>query len=466
MALWRCAPDMSLQQFSRSIRINRPAHEVFAWHARPGAFQRLTPPWERVQLLKHGGIGHGARAEIKTKIGPLWTRWLVEHRDFAEDKQFRDVMLEGPFKSWEHLHTVEPDGAGACTLTDSIQYELPGGALGQLVAGASVRRRLERMFAYRHEVTRADVELMCRYGTVRRMKFLIAGASGLVGNALIPFLQSQGHEIVRLVRGKPASEDELFWNPEKGELDATKLRGVDVIINLSGENVAGGRWTTARREAILSSRVNCTRTLVRAVETTRHRPFTFIGASAVGIYGNRGDERVNEESAHGSGFLADVCTAWENETAEAETLGLRAVALRAGVVLTPGGGALAKMLPAFRLGLGGPMGSGRQWMSWIAMDDLVGAIYHAVLDQRCAGPVNAVAPEAVRNVDFAKTLGHVLGRPASLPAPAPLLKLALGQMAEEALLSGARAEPTRLEESGYRFRHPKLEGALRHVLGR
>jgi uncharacterized protein len=457
---------MSVQQFSRSIRINRPAHEVFAWHARPGAFQRLTPPWENVQLVKHEGIGDGARAEIRSKAGPFWTRWIVEHRDCIEDKQFCDVQIEGPFKSWEHLHAIEADGSAACTLTDTIRYELPGGALGQAMVGGWMRRKLERMFAYRHEITRTDVELKFRYGTVRSLRFLIAGASGLVGSALIPFLQSQGHEVVRLVRRKPTRAEEVFWAPESGELDAAKLRGIDVIINLTGENVAGGRWTAARREAILSSRVNSTRTLVKAVAAMRHRPFTFISASAAGIYGNRGDEHVNEESAHGSGFLAEVCTAWENETAEAEALGLRAVALRTGVVLTAAGGALGKMLPAFRAGLGGRMGSGRQWMSWIAMDDLVGAIYHTVLDQRCAGPVNAVAPEAVRNADFASALGRVLKRPALLPAPAMVLKVALGQMAEEALLAGVRVMPTRLEEAGYFFRHAKLDEALRHVLGR
>jgi uncharacterized protein len=458
---------MSLQSFSRSIRINRPAHEVFAWHARRGALQRLTPPWERVELVKHEGINNGARAEIRSKAGPFWTRWVVEHRDCIEDKQFYDVQIEGPFTSWEHAHRIEADGASACTLTDDIRYRLPGGSLGQAVAGGWTRRKLERLFAYRHEVTRADVELKFRYGTVRGLRFLVAGASGLVGAALTPFLQSQGHEVVRLVRGRAAGPEEISWNPDKGELDAARLRGIDVIINLAGENVAAARWTEARRAAILSSRVNTTRTLVKAVAAMRHRPFAFINASATGLYGNCGDERVNEDSARGAGFLADVCVAWENETAEAEALGLRAVALRTGVVLTAAGGALGKMLPAFRAGLGGRMGSGRQWMSWIAMDDLVGAIYHTVLDQRCAGPVNTVAPEPVRNAEFAEVLARVLKRPALLPAPAPILRFALGRsMADEMLLGGARVEPARLTEASFVFRFTKLEAALRHVLGR
>jgi hypothetical protein len=457
---------MSLQSFSRSIRINRPAHEVFAWHAKPGALQRLTPPWEQVELVRHEGIGNGARAEIRSKAGPFWTRWVVEHRDCIEDKQFCDVQIEGPFQSWRHAHRIEAEGASACTLTDEITYRLPGGFLGQAVAGGWTRRKLERLFAYRHALTKADVELKFRYGTVRSLRFLVAGASGLVGGALTPFLQSQGHEVVRLVRRQAARPDEVSWNPERGELDAARLRGIDVILNLAGENVAGGRWTAERCEAILASRVNTTRTLVKAVAAMRHRPFAFINASATGIYGDRGEEQVTEDSGRGPGFLADVCAAWENETAEAEALGLRAVALRTGVVLTAAGGALGKMLPAFRAGLGGRIGGGRQWMSWITMDDLVGAIYHTVLDQRCAGPVNTVAPEPVRNAEFARVLGAVLKRPALLPAPAPLLKLALGRMAEDVLLAGVRVAPSRLQEAGFVFRFTKLEPALRHVLGR
>ncbi|ATC62789.1 TIGR01777 family protein [Nibricoccus aquaticus] len=457
---------MSLQTFSRSIRISRPASEVFAWHLRPGALERLMPPWERAEVVKHVGVANGARVVVKSKVGPFWPAWDVEHCDVIEDKQFRDVQISGPFKRWEHTHRIEAEGSAECVLTDEIIYELPGGVIGNAVAGGWVRRKLERLFTYRHEVTRADVELAFRYGAVRPMTFLVAGASGLVGGALVPFLKSQGHTVVRLVRREAAGAGEIFWNPAKGELDAAKLRGVDVVINLAGENVAGGRWTAARREAILSSRVAATRTLVSTIEKMKHRPFVLVSASATGIYGNRGEERVNEESMRGTGFLADVCKAWEKETGAAEALGLRAVALRAGVVLTPAGGALAKMLPAFRAGLGGKMGSGRQWMSWIGVEDFVGAIYHAVIDQRCGGPVNAVAPGAVTNAEFAETLARVLGKRAWLSVPAWTLKAALGQMAEEALLSGVRVEPARLDEARYEFRHGKLEDALRHVLGR
>jgi uncharacterized protein (TIGR01777 family) len=209
-----------------------------------------------------------------------------------------------------------------------------------------------------------------------------------------------------------------------------------------------------------------TRTIVKTIEKMKHRPFMLVNASATGIYGSRGDERVDEDSMRGTGFLADVCKAWEKETAAVEELGLRAVALRTGVVLTPAGGALAKMLPVFRAAMGGRFGSGRQWMSWISIDDLVGAIYHAALDQRCAGPLNTVAPVAVTNAEFTEILGRVLGRPAFWRVPGWVLRAVFGKMAEETLLSGVRAEPLRLEEARYEFRDVKLEGALRRVLGR
>jgi uncharacterized protein len=219
----------------------------------------------------------------------------------------------------------------------------------------------------------------------------------------------------------------------------------------------------------LRSRVDCTRTLVAAmagVKSERLRPFTFISASATGVYGDRGDEVLDESSTEGGGFLAEVCSAWERDAVEAEDLGIRVVRLRTGVVLTPAGGALAKLIPLFQAGLGGRIGSGRRWMSWISMDDMVNAIYHAVLDRRCDGAVNMVAPQPVTNAEFTRTLARVLRRPAMLPVPPVILRAAFGEMAQETLLASARVMPTRLTAAHYAFRHENLEDALRHVLGR
>ncbi len=298
------------------------------------------------------------------------------------------------------------------------------------------------------------------------MRIVISGASGALGRALVPALRSAGHEVHRLVRRAARADDEIAWNPAAGEMDEARFAGggVDAIINLAGENVAGGRWTPARREAILRSRVDATRTLVLAVKRLARKPRVFISASAVGFYGDRGDEELSEQSAIGHGFLPEVCLAWETHAEGAARGGVRTVLLRLGVVLTRGGGALAKMLPLFRLGLGGRLGSGRQWMSWVAIDDVVGAVSHALNDARCSGAYNVVGPEAVTNATFTATLARVLRRPAVFPAPAWGLRLVFGQMADEALLASQRAVPERLREAGYVFRQPTLEGALRAVL--
>jgi len=322
------------------------------------------------------------------------------------------------------------------------------------------------MFTYRHDLTRADLKLAARHGAVRPMTFLIAGASGLVGRALGPFLRTQGHRVVHLVRRAPIKKGEIFWSPAKGELDLRSAGIIDVVINLSGEAIAEGRWTETRKKAIVESRLTSTRTLIKAMEALRRRPFLFVSASATGFYGNRGDEPLEETAAKGEGFLADVCAQWENEAEAANALGMRTAILRTGVVLTAAGGALAKMLPAFHSGLGMRLGKGNQWFSWISLDDWLGALYHTVLDRRCEGPINLVAPETVTNREFSAVLGKILRRPVFGAVPAFLLKCGLGKMAEEALLASSKVVPAKLIAVGYSFRHENVEAALRHVLGR
>lgn len=457
---------MADEIFRRSVRIERPAAEVFAWHERPGAFARLGPPWERVEVTRHvGGIRDGARVSLRTKVGPIWLKWEIEHRDYIEGRQFRDVLRSGPFAKWEHLHRIDPGGDGACVLTDEIHYRLPLGALGRLGGAAFARAQLGRMFEYRHAVTKADLENAAN-GMPRVV--LMSGASGLVGRALRGFLETQGHTVRALVRRAPRNTGEFQWNPTAGTIDVAALAGVDAVIHLGGENVAGGRWTTARKAAIRASRVDGARTLAKgmAVRPAGERPEVLVSAAAVGFYGSQGDAVLGEEAGLGAGFLAEVCAAWEGELAAVEALGVRTVALRTGVVLSPAGGALAKMLPAFLVGAGGRLGSGRQWMSWITPDDL-GAMYlRAVIDSTWRGAYNAVAPEPVTNAEFTATMARVLHRPAIFPVPAALLKLIFGEMAGETMLASTRAVPDRARRAGFRWRHAELESALRHVLGR
>jgi uncharacterized protein (TIGR01777 family) len=296
------------------------------------------------------------------------------------------------------------------------------------------------------------------------MKVLVTGARGLIGSALVPRLEAGGHEVAQLTRSTPQRRGEYRWDPATGTLDRAALEGVDAAVHLAGESVAG-RWTEAKKRRILESRVKGTRLLSEALAGLEPPPAVLACASAIGVYGDRGDEPVTERSPSGDGFLAEVVRAWEGAAAPAREAGIRVVNLRFGIVQSKDGGALATMLPIFRLGLGGRVGSGRQYVSWVAIDDVVGAIQYALASDSPAGPVNVVAPQPVRNAEYAHTLGRVLGRPAILPAPGFAVRLALGELSQE-VLGGQRVVPERLREGGYEFRYPELEPALRHVLGR
>jgi uncharacterized protein (TIGR01777 family) len=299
------------------------------------------------------------------------------------------------------------------------------------------------------------------------MQILVTGSSGLIGSSLLNFLTSKGHQVTRLVRSRPSSgEAGIYWDPLAGLIDAASIEGFDAVVHLAGENIAGGRWTAERKAGIRDSRIKGTRLLSDSLARLAKRPAVFASASATGYYGDRGDEMLRETSSSGSGFLPQVCREWETSTEAAVRRGIRVVNLRIGVVLSSRGGALKKMLPPFRLGLGGKIGSGRQYMSWIAIDDLVRVIGHTLENVALAGPVNVVSPNPATNAEFTETLGRVLSRPTLFPMPGFAARLVFGQMADELLLASARVEPARLIEKGFVFRFARLEPALRHVLGK
>ena len=296
------------------------------------------------------------------------------------------------------------------------------------------------------------------------MRIAITGASGMIGQALAPFLTAGGHTVVPISRRAVAGG--IVWDPDHGTLDPRGLEGVDAVVHLAGENIAGGRWTTERKRLLRESRIKPTRLLADRLSRMAHPPRVLISASAVGIYGDRGDELLDEHARPATDFLGTLATDWEAAADPARAAGIRVVHPRFGVVLTPSGGALAKLLPPFRLGLGGPVGSGRQWLPWIALDDVLGVIDHLLGVESLSGAVNAVAPEQVTNAQFGASLGRALQRPAVIPLPAFALKLAFGEMGEATLLASQRVVPKVLAESGYQWRYPSLAGALAHLIGK
>jgi uncharacterized protein len=296
------------------------------------------------------------------------------------------------------------------------------------------------------------------------LKIVISGAGGLIGSELILFLAKNKHEILRLVRKQQTGLGEIRWDPLNGQLEKSELEGVDAVIHLAGENIADGRWTAAKKRRIRESRIQGTLLLARSLSHLFEPPKMLISVSAIGFYGDRGEEELNEESSPGTGFLPDLCREWEDATTSAAMRGIRVVIPRIGMVLSPSGGALSKMLPIFRMGIGGRIGNGSQYMSWVTMEDLIGIINHSVNSESLNGPVNAVSPNPVTNRLFSETLARILDRPAFLSLPAIAAHIVFGQMAREALLAGAKVKPAKLIKSKYKFQFPDLDGALRHIL--
>ena len=400
--------------------LDHPVEEVLAWHEKPGALERLTPPWEKVRI---------------------------------------------PFAHWRHEHRFEPLDEGRTAVEDMVEWEPPLGSLGRTFTESWIQGSLERMFAFRARRLAGDLALHAGYEG-EPLTVAVTGSTGLIGSSLVAFLRTGGHRVLRVVRSGPKGDDRIRWDPAKGTIEGEKLEGVDGVVHLAGENIAGIRWTEAKKEAILRSRVEGTLLLARTLAELREPPRVLVSASGKDYYGDRGDERLTEGADPGRGFLADVCRQWEDATQPARAAGIRTIHLRTGMVLSPAGGVLGTILLPFKLGLGGRLGSGRQYTSWIDLDDEVGLIHHALTNPRVRGPMNAVAPNPVPNAAFTDILGRVLGRPTFIPAPALAIRSLLGEMGRELLLSGNRVVPGVALETGYTFLHPDLEDSLRHQLGR
>ncbi|OBG40682.1 TIGR01777 family oxidoreductase [Mycobacterium sp. E3198] len=441
--------------------LDAPLDEVFAWHARPGAFARLSPPWQPMRLVTEADSLEDGRATLALPGG---LRWVAEHQADSYDppRRFVDAIGGAGAASlparimvrWRHTHDFEDAGDNRTRVIDRVDTPVPGSLL-------------RPMFAYRHRQLADDLaahRLAAERGLTPKT-IAVSGSSGLVGSALTAFLRTGGHRVIALVRHTPTGGDERRWNPD--DPDSELLAGVDAVIHLAGASIAG-RFTDAHRKAVRDSRIGPTRRLAELLGRTDPRPSVFVSASAIGYYGyDRGDETLTEDSARGDGFLADVVAEWEDATGPAERAGVRAVRVRTGIVQSPRGGTLKLMRPLFAAGLGGRLGDGRQWLSWIGIDDLVDVYHRALWDTELSGPVNAVAPQPVRNAEYTRTLARVLRRPAVLPVPALGPRLLLGEQgARELACASQRVVPQKLTGAGHRFRHPDLDGALRHLLGR
>jgi uncharacterized protein (TIGR01777 family) len=455
-----------MHEFRKRLTVPVPLDALFAWHERPGAFLRMSPPWDKPEVVSHtGGIRDGARVELKVHAGPVLTTWKLEHRDYIANRQFRDILLEGPFAEWVHTHAFEASGSEASTLEDHIAYRLPLGVLGEVGQGFA-ERTLARVFAYRHAILASDLARHAEFAARPRQRIAITGASGFIGTQLAAFLTTGGHDVVRIGRGavKPGVVD-VQWNPERGQLDPRALEGIDAVIHLAGASIAE-RWSAAHRAAIKSSRVEGTSLLAHTLARLERKPRVLLSGSAVGIYGDRGDEVLTEHSTLGTDYLAEVGKAWEGATEPAERAGIRVVHLRTGIVQGAAGGALGKQAPLFKAMLGGTLGSGSQWVSPIALDDHIGATHFCLMRDDVRGPVNLVAPQAVTNADYTRVLGAVLGRPTLATAPAFALRLLLGaEMANATVLASQRVVPTVLQRAGFNWHWPALETMLRLELG-
>ncbi len=444
--------------------VNHPLDEVFAWHTRPGAMRRLVPPWQPMTVVKETD----SLADGQAILGlPGGLRWIAQHDPAGYDPphQFVDVLSSDGLMTWpprvigwwRHTHRYSdagagPSGEGTTRVHDIVDTTVPGAAL-------------RSTFAYRHRQLAEDLAAHADAAGAGRMTVAITGSAGLVGTALSAFLSTGGHRVIRLVRRDPAGPDERRWDPEHPAADL--FDGVDAVVHLAGESIAG-RFTESHRRAIRDSRIEPTRRLAEIAAAAGPGLRAFVSASAIGYYGyDCGDIVLDEDSPRGDGFLADVVADWEQATAPAAAAGLRVVPVRTGIVQAAAGGTLRLLRPLFAAGLGGRLGSGRQWLSWIGIDDLLDVYYRALYDERLTGPVNAVAPNPVRNSDYTAALAGVLHRPALLPVPSFGPRLLLGrQGAVELAEANQRVAPAKLTALGHRFRQPEIADALGHQLGR
>ena len=457
--------------FIKSTKIPATNKEAFDYHAREGALERLVPPWSILTVISHeGDIRVGAMSTFKVSFGLIGLKWTAVHFGYLQDRQFQDKMVKGPFQSWIHTHSFIPDEIGHCIMEDKIAYSPPFGKLGPILLNNTIQNNLNQLFHYRHRILSNDSNLWKIAERSKGQKILITGSHGLIGSSLIPLLTAAGeHKIRRLARPSSnrnnTNSHSMVWNPNDGKVNVKDLEGFDVVIHLAGENIFG-RWTDSKKQRILESRIKSTKLLCDSLIKLANPPSTLICASATGFYGNQGNEVLTEESKPGFGFLSDVCRKWEESTETARDAGIRVVNTRFGVVLTPKGGMLQKLLALSRFGLGLRLGDENQHISWVSIEDVIGSIFYSIINSSIRGPVNVVSPNPVTNLEFSKTLARIVKSKIMLPISQKLARMMLGELADAMIASSTLVVPNKLSLAGYRFVNPDLEDTLRLLLGR
>ncbi len=465
--------------YKHETKVNADIESTFDWFEHEGSFRRLMPPWEVAEEVRADEsleVGSQRVFRFPAPGAPFFKMtWVAEHTGYEKPNgkkkaYFADTMVKGPFWKWDHDHYLtEVDGI--TTVVDDVTYSVPFGPLGMLVdkilGGSLVTGRISSMFNAREFRLVRDMENHNKFNHFKRKKILVAGSSGLIGTQLVAFLDTGNHDVWKLVRRKADSnKKEISWNPSEGKIDSSEIEGFDVVIHLGGVGIGDKRWSKKRKAAIRDSRVDSTTLLSNTLARLENKPELFMVASAIGYYGNRGDEIVDENTSIGDDFLTEICEKWENSADSARKAGIRTIHTRTGIVMSAVGGALGKMLLPAKMGGGGPIGGGKQWMSWISMDDQIYAMYHLMMSEDTEGAYNLTAPNPVRQKMFAKTLGKVLRRPAFAPLPGFVMRIMFGEMGVKLTLDSQRVMPKRLQESGYEFVHEELEPALRDSLGK
>lgn len=446
-----------MAQYTIKTNMPIPVGELFSWHENHAAFKRLLPPWDKVKLLdKDPTLKTGSRLHMELKLGPLSVIWIAKHVAYNPPHEFVDIQEKGPFAKWIHRHQMIAIDPSTSTLKDHITFQTKG-SIGEKFA----LKKIDRLFQYRHEILKHDLEVKHSFPHPS-MTVAIAGASGMIGSALTTFLQTMGHRVLPIVRRK-ATNSEISWDPITGKIEYQKLENIDAVINLCGETIAE-RWTPQKKKRIYDSRIHTTRLLVDTLNSLENPPNAFLSTSAIGYYGNQTQGTSIESSKPGTDFLATVCAKWEAEANRFKAG--RCIIPRLGIVLSSSQGALGKMTPFFRFGLGGVIGSGKQCMSWIALEDVVYAFYRILVDKELRGPINLCTPYPVTNHEFTKTLGKVLRCPTILPMKSFIVRSLMGEMGNATLLSSSFVKPSVLERFHHKFYYPQLEEALRFTFGK